>query len=156
MADEKEYKYAVTSDGFNIWLAGDHVHAKDKVLTLNEAQQKDLMHLTAKGKRPDITRELIYIDQEAAEKIAKEHIAKQPAAAHQGGTHSGVGKMGADKPKSAEPVHEITPKEPAGMTLKQRIAASREKVLGDLNVTEENAIHADETAPPVNVDEKTA
>jgi hypothetical protein len=145
-----EHRYAVTSGGFNMWLAGEHVQAKDMVFTVNDEQNEELQKLMRSGKRSDITRELTYIDISAAEKIAKDHQVKQPPAAHQGGAHSGVGKLGVDKPKN-EKLTEITPKEPAGMTLKERIAANRENVLANLNVQEEGAIHAEEAAPPIEI-----
>lgn len=151
---EKTFEYGVKNDGLNMWLTNNqgklvHVHAINKILTLDEAQHEEVQGLIKAG-RHDISQELTYLDRTAAEAIAKAHIAAHKGAAHQGPAHSQVA------PEKSDTIKPVTTKEPAGMTLLEKMRASREGALATdnpdekkpLEVVEETAKHADEIAPP--------
>lgn len=143
------YQYSSRGDGFSMWLDGEHVKVKNRILTVTQKQHEELQGLIKKG-RHDITAELTYLDPAAAEAVAKEYLAKLPAQAHQGGTNSGVGK-GVDK---SDPPKEVAVKIPPGTpsALAQKLAANKEALLDAQKkerppVIESDAIKADKIAP---------
>lgn len=139
MADEVKqthFKYAVKSEGFNIWLQGKHLHAKTGVLTLNEKQNEELKELIASG-RFDISTELTYLDEKGAEAVAKNVLANMKAVAHQGSSHS---QSNAERTNG--PVVPVKGKEPEGLTLQERIRASAQNVLA--SAKEESVSHGED------------
>lgn len=147
----KTFSYATKNDGFSMWLDGEHVHAKNKVLTLTQKQHDELQALIRKG-RHDISSELTYLDTEAAEAVAREYLASRPAAAHAGAGNSNTGKH-----LSTDKILEGNQKIPAGITLQERLKANKENLLAtkpvedapkpvNLDVIEEEVHHADNFA----------
>lgn len=152
---EKEvFKWSCRNEAFNIWLQGKHVHTKNKIITLDKAQQVELLDLIASG-RHDISAEITFLDEKAAEDIAKAHQANQRGAAHQGSAHS---QANAEKASATSgSLMPIKPQEPAGMSLSERLAAQRENVLAaakeqKLKPIEEGAVHASDIAPASTAD----
>lgn len=91
--NERPYRYSVKSEGFNMWLDGEHVTASSHILALTERQHKELQSLIKTRKRHDITAELQYIDVEAAEELARAHMATHGLLrpqAHRGATGSQI------------------------------------------------------------------
>lgn len=75
---EKTYMYSTpNADNYTIQLSDENVSAYRGVLTLNQAQHDEVQKLITKHKRFDISQNIILLDFEAAERIAKEHIEKE-------------------------------------------------------------------------------
>lgn len=115
---ERNNKWATKHEEFSVQLQGGTVTAKDKVLSLTDAEHEELKTLLANG-RPDLAQNVSLIDQDEAERLAREHLASRRAAAVSGMTNSVTAK-----PVNTGPVPVSVPVPPgASETLAAKLAA---------------------------------
>lgn len=123
----KEYLYSTpNADNYTIQLTDENVTAYRGVLTVSQAQHDEIQKLITKHKRFDISQNIVLLDPEAAERIAKAHMEAESK------------KRAAARGASSTMNHHA---------LEDALVADRKPgdALRNLDVVEEDAIHADDS-----------
>lgn len=124
--EEKLYKYSTpNADNYTIQLQDENVKAYRGVLTVTEEQHREIQKLITKHKRFDISQNLILLDFEEAERIAKAHMEAE--------SHRKVAARGASSTMATHLMEDARVKE-----------GKPGDRLRNMDVVEEGVMHADD------------